>query len=218
MNYEILANIPLFDYISESEILKLTECMSASRKAYRKGDIIFLNGNILDVIGIVISGSVLISATDITDNVCVMSVVKAGDIFGENYSLLPKTPLAVDITANENCDIIFLRTDKLFNPCSKACNSHSIFLKNLIISAARKNIALTNRMCDISPKSIRGRVMSYLTRETEKCNSKTITIPFNRLQLAEYLNLDRSALSKELSRMKADGLINYSKNKFTVKF
>lgn len=218
MNYEFLTKIPLFDNISQNEILKMMQCMSASKKHYCKGDIIFLNGNLLDVFGIVISGSVQISATDITNNVCVLSVIKTGDIFGENYAFLENTPLAVDITAHENCDIIFLKTERLFNPCSRACASHSVFLKNLIASAARKNVAMTNRMCDISPKSIRGRVMSYFTREVEKHNSKTLTIPFNRLQLAEYLNLDRSALSKELSRMKSDGLIDYRKNKFTINF
>ena len=122
----------------------------------------------------------------------------------------------VDAVANEDCEILFVNVPRLFMPCP-VCKSQNRLIQNLVIISARKNLQLSKRSLHTSPKTIRGRLLSYFSQQVSAQGSSKITIPFDRQQLADYLNLDRSALSKELGKMRKDGLIEYNKNTFEIK-
>ena len=124
--------------------------------------------------------------------------------------------MMVDAVANEDCDILFVSVPRLFTPCS-VCSSQNRVIRNLVMISAGKNLQLSRHSLHTSPKTIRGRLSSYFSQQVSAQGSNRIVIPFDRQQLADYLNLDRSALSKELGKMRDDGLIEYKKNVFVIK-
>lgn len=167
-------------------------------------------------IGLVLSGSVRIEHMDLWGNKTILDIIFACGIFAESYACIPNEPMMVDAVANEDCDILFINVPKLFTPCS-ACVSQNRLIHNLVIISAEKNLQLSRRSLHTSPKTIRGRLSSYFSQQVSAQKSNKIIIPFDRQQLADYLNLDRSALSKELGKMRNDGLIEYRKNTFVIK-
>lgn len=177
---------------------------------------IFCAGNIVTDICLVLSGSVQIEHTDLWGNKSILGITPAGDVFAESYACLPNEPMMVDTVANEDCNILFINVPRLFIPCP-VCKSQNRLIHNLVIISAGKNLQLSRRSLHTSPKTIRGRLFSYFSQQVSAQRSSKIVIPFDRQQLADYLNLDRSALSKELGKMRNDGLIEYNKNTFEIK-
>lgn len=184
--------------------------------SYKKGDVIFAAGSIVTEIGLILLGSVRVEHTDLWGNKSILGITPAGGVFAESYACIPNEPMMVDAVANESCDILFISVPRLFTPCS-ACGSQNRVIQNLVMISAGKNLQLSKRSLHTSPKTIRGRLFSYFSQEVSAQGSSKIVIPFDRQQLADYLNLDRSALSKELGKMKNDGLIEYNRNTFVIK-
>lgn len=129
-----------------------------------------------------------------------------------NISLLTKTLLFQGTTETE---VLFLNAARLLQTCPNSCVHHNRLIKNLLQISAQKNLTLSRRMLHTSSKFIRGRLLSYFSQERLRHGSLQFTIPFNRQQLADYLGVDRSALSNELSKMRRDGILIYEKNTFT---
>lgn len=183
---------------------------------YGKGEVIFGAGSVVTDIGLVLSGSVRIEFTDLWGNKSILGFIPAGGVFAESYACIPDEPMMVDAVANEECSIMFISVPKLFMPCP-ACKNQNRLIQNLVVISAGKNLQLSRRSMHTSPKTIRGRLFSYFSQMVSAQGSNKIIIPFDRQQLADYLNLDRSALSKELAKMRKDGLIAYHKNIFEIK-
>ena len=183
---------------------------------YKKGDIILGVGSIVTDIGLVLSGSVRIEYTDLWGNKSILGITSAGGVFAESYACIPNEPMMVDAVANEDCRILSISVPKLFTPCP-ACGSQNRLIQNLVMISAEKNLQLSRRSMHTSPKTIRGRLFSYFSQQVSTQGSSKIVIPFDRQQLADYLNLDRSALSKELGKMRDDGLIEFNRNIFEIK-
>ena len=183
---------------------------------YGKGEVIFGAGSVVTDIGLVLSGSVRIEFTDLWGNKSILGFIPAGGVFAESYACIPDEPMMVDAVANEECSIMFISVPRLFMPCP-TCKNQNRLIQNLVVISAGKNLQLSRRSMHTSPKTIRGRLFSYFSQMVSAQGSNKIIIPFDRQQLADYLNLDRSALSKELAKMRKDGLIAYHKNIFEIK-
>ena len=211
-----ITKTPLFQGISETEVQSLLAQIGAKEKTYKKGDIIYVAGQMVSAMGLVVSGSVTIENDDIWGNKSILDCIGVGHVFAETYSFLSKEPLLVTVVAAEQTKILFLPTAPLLQtiyhptPCSAA------LLYNLLGVLAHKNIRLSQRIFHTSSKTIRGRLLSYFSSEAKAQNSLEITIPFPRQQLADYLGVDRSALSHELSKMQKEGLLTYHKNTFSL--
>ncbi|MBQ6381661.1 MAG: Crp/Fnr family transcriptional regulator [Clostridia bacterium] len=214
MNYSSLRHTSIFECCAKAEIESIENAIGLPVKRYKKDEIILHAGECVENICIVLSGSVRIDSNDIRGNRSILKIVKRGEVFAEAYACIPDVPLMVDAVANEPCEIVFLNVAKLFSlPESETKNK---LLKNLVAISSKKNLHLSARILHTASKTIRGRVLSYLSQEATKQNSRFITIPFNRQQMADYLSVERSALSKELGKMKADGLIDYHKSTFKL--
>lgn len=183
---------------------------------YKKGEVILGAGSIVTDIGLVLSGSVRIEYTDLWGNKSILGITPAGSTFAESYACIPNEPMMIDAVANEDCNILFISIPKLFTPCP-VCESQNKLIQNLVMISAEKNLQLSRRSMHTSPKTIRERLFSYFSQQVSAQGSNEIIIPFNRQQLADYLNLDRSALSKELGKMRDDCLIEFHKNTFVIK-
>ena len=214
MDHKILMQTSLFKKCTEADIECVKRNMDLPVKNYQKNETILHSGSTVNDICIVLSGSVQIENNDIWGNKSILNIVGQGGVFAEAYACVNDEPLMVDAVANEPCKVMFLNVQKLFAlPESDAKNKLII---NLVTISSKKNLQLSQRIFHTSSKTIRGRVLSYLSQQAGKQNSRFITVPFNRQQMADYLSLDRSALSKELGKMKADGLIDYHKNTFKL--
>ena len=216
MDIHLLAGTRLFQGIREHEIEAMLTCLSAEERTYGKDAYIYRAGDVTGRLGVVMGGAVNIIKDDVWGNRKIIENIGRGQIFGETYACLKGEPLMVDVQASERSRILFMDVNRILTTCSSSCDFHNRLIRSLMYVLAGKNLMLTKKMDIITPKSLRERVMVYLSQESVKQGSRTITVPFNRQQMADYLSVDRSALSAELSRMQRDGVISYEKNRFTI--
>ena len=213
MDYAKIMNYRLFKDMTEEEIEKAINNLNGKINKYLKNEYVLLSGDKADNIGIILDGSVRIENNDIWGNRTIIGHAGVGEIFAKSYAL-GNEKLLVDVVCNENSQILFLNVKAL----RTLSDIWAIkLIKNLLLILSIKNFNLSNRSFYISYKKVRNRVLAYLNNYSLKVGSKDFLIPFNREELADYLNLDRTALSKELSDMKKDGLIDYRKNHFIIK-
>lgn len=214
MNTSFLARTNLFRGTSVEEIDAMLHCLQAEEKNFAKNDVIYHAGNVVTSLGIVLSGSVFIENDDFWGNKNVLDVISPGHVFAEAYASIPGEPLMFNIVAREATEVLFLNVQKILQVCPNSCSHHNKLIQNLLSTTAQKTLTLSRRSLHTAPKSIRGRLLSYLSFQAIKHGSRDFVIPFNRQQLADYLNVDRSALSNELSKMQKDGLLKVEKNHF----
>lgn len=216
MELNQLKKLILFKGMNDSDINAALSHLNAIEKSYKKGALLMRASNVTDRMGLVLEGSVTIESNDIWGNRTVLSNVGRGQFFAETYALLENEPMLVDVVANENCRILFLRIGSLNKLISIKSSWATTLIANLLTVSTRKNLLLSGRSFHTSPKTIRGRVMSYLNTLSLQKGTDEFDIPFDRQQLADYLNLERTALSKELGKMQRDGLIEFKKDHFCL--
>ena len=218
MNYSFFSNTAVFRGINADEAKEMLGCLNSCEKEYDKGETILHAGDCTDKIGMVLSGSVNIEIDNIWGNKTILGHVEAGQLFAESYACVPGEPLMVSVVAMEKSSVMFINTSRLFAPCQNACVHHNKMIRNLLQISAQKNLSLSRRSLHTSSKSIRGRLMSYLSEQAKINGSYQFKIPFNRQQLADYLGVDRSAMSNELSKMQNEGMLDFEKSRFSLKF
>jgi len=214
---EILKNSSLFANIKKQEISSMLTCLNAEKKTFNKNDFIFSAGDTVSKVGIVVSGSVQIIKEDFYGNRSIFDKIEKADIFGESYSYTLNAKLPLDIVASEKTEIIFIDYKKIISTCSSACLFHSRLIQNILTILATKNIKINEKMHHLTQRTIREKLFSYLSLQSIKNEKKEFDIPFNRQELADYLSIDRSALSKELCKMRDEGIITFNKNHFKLK-
>jgi len=166
--------------------------------------------------GLVLTGSVLIEHTDMQGAVTLLGRAEPGDLFAEAYACAPDELLLVDVVASEACEVLFLDAKRILTQCTNACEHHSRIIRNLVRTLAQKNLALSRRSLHTGPRTIRARLLSYLGEQAQRAGSRSFTIPFDRQQLADYLSVDRSAMSNELCKLRDAGILEFNKNTFTI--
>ena len=216
MDFSLISQTSLLRGYTPSETEELLRGLRASTRRFVRDSAVYTAGKPVSNIGIVLSGTAQIENNDIWGNTSILGLVKPGEVFAEAYACVPGEPMMVDVIATEDTEILFVNVPEIFRLASSGKGNYTRLIQNLVIISARKNLTLSRRILHTSSKKIRGRLFSYLSYQAELQGSNCIEIPLNRQQLADYLSLDRSALSKELSRMKSDGLIDYHKNIFTL--
>ncbi len=212
-----LSHTQLFRGLQEKEIKTLLECLHAFKRNYKKGETILSDGSVTENIGIVLSGMALISCNDIWGNTSVLGNAAPGSVFAEVYACIPGQPLLVTVSAAEETCILFINARRILTTCTNACPVHARLARNLLTVCAYKSLQLSQRILHTSAKSIRGRLMSYFSECAKSSGSNSFLLPYNRQQLADYLNVDRSTMSNELSKMQKEGLLTYKKNHILLK-
>ena len=213
MDISVLSGSALFNGFDETEVKNLLGSLNAREKRFRKGAMIFHSGDVISTLCFVITGSVTIESNDMWGNRTILNLVSKGQFFAESYALLPDEPMLVDVCAAEDCTVVFLSMKSLadLNDTIRAR-----LLANLLTITTRKNLHLSSRSFHTAPRQVRGRIMAYLNTVSVQKHSREFDIPFDRQQLADYLNVERSVLSNELSKMQKDGLIRCRKNHFEI--
>ena len=206
---------PLFRGLPPDAADQLSAAGFLRWKTFSRHEVIFRAGSRVQEIGVVVKGSVHIENLDLWGTKSILSSVDAGQAFAETYAFCGDA-LMVDAVAAEDCEVLFLHTGALSDSRVPA-GVRGTLLHNLLTVSMRKNLSLSQRIFCTTPKTVRGRLLTYFSAQAAKADSPEFEIPFNRQQMADYLNLDRSALSKELGRMRDEGLLEFEKNHFILK-
>lgn len=206
----------LFKDIEQSNFKSLLACLSARITHYSKNQTVFTNDSNVKRIGIVLLGQIRIIKEDYYGNRNIISDIEAGDLFGETLAFADVDSLSVSAYCVTDSDILFVDYRKIFSPCCKACVFHNKLTYNMLHIIALKNISLNQKIEIISRRSTSEKILAYLSAEAQRAGSNSFSIPFNRQELADYLYVDRSAMSSELSKLRDKGVLNYSKNRFEL--
>lgn len=212
----VLKKSNLFQGVTPEEIQSMLKCLSAHVKHYKKDEFIIRSGDYIHFVGMIVSGAALIIQEDFWGKRTIISELLPGNLFAETYACISSIPIEMSVICDSECDVVFMDMNRIMTVCSSNCTFHTRLIQNLLSSLARKNMILTKKMQHMSKKTIREKLLSYLSAESLKSNSSTFYIPFNRQQLADYLSIDRSALSNELSKLQAEGILTYNKSRFTL--
>jgi CRP-like cAMP-binding protein len=215
MRYD-LSSHPLFDSIEQQEVEKLLECLVTYTKNYKKNEYIIQEGSLVSFIGVLINGSVFMEKEDYSGNIYFYTEIPKDYLFGEVFICPQLLNSTVNYRANSDCTILFIKYDSILHLCSKCCQGHQQLNTNLINLLALKCRSLIEKIEIISKKTIRERVMAYLELQAQKEHSKEVISPLNHKELASFLCINRSALVRELHRMKEEQLINFDRNKYIL--
>ena len=212
----ILKRTKLFSGISEEDIESMLSCLDASVREFKKGEYVFRGGEHIGQITVLLSGELHIQRDDYWGNRDIVNRISVGEMFGEAYIAPESGALPNDVVALEDSTVIFFNVKRITTVCSASCRFHSMVIQNLFFALSEKNRVLVQKLGHISKRSTREKLMSYLSEQAERQNSASFSIPFNRQQLADFLSVDRSAMSNELCKMRDDGLIEFEKNQFRL--
>ena len=212
----VLKKTKLFAGVGDGEILAMLDCLQAVTGRYAKGSYIFRQGENIQDISVLVEGRIHIQRDDYWGNRSIINVLNAGEMFEEAYAAPGSGAIVNDVVAVEDSTVIFFNVKKILTVCSSACRFHSLVVQNLFLAISEKNRMLMQKLDHMSKRSTREKLISYLSEEAGKQNRGTFEIPFNRQQLADYLSVDRSAMSNELCKMRDEGLLIFQKNRFTL--
>lgn len=212
----VLRRSQLFSGIGEAEISTLLDCLGAQYRSYQKGDYVFRQGEYLSQIAVLAAGQLHIQREDYWGNSNILSTVTVGDMFGEAYAAPNSGAILTNVIAVEDSTILFLDARRILTTCSSACRFHAAVVQNLFSALSETNRQLLQKLGHMAHRTTREKLMSYLSEESARQKSVTFTIPFNRQQLADFLSVDRSAMSSELCKMRDDGLLRFEKSTFCL--
>lgn len=212
----VVKNIELFSDISSENIVKLLNCTNSVKRNYPSGGYITQANDGLNKIAVIVSGRAHVISEDFCGNTFILTEIGEGEIFGESYAIVPYETSMFSVVAQCDTTVIFIDVNCIRNMCSESCACHLRLINNLLGIIAKENIRYMCKIEHMSHRSIRQKLLSYFSEQMKKNHSSSFYIPFNRQQLADYLCVDRSAMSYELSKMQKDNLIKYKLNHFEL--
>ena len=213
---EILKNCPLFENIEDENLLRMLTCLGARISVFDKKFTIFSEGTPARYIGIVLSGEVQISTTDYFGNRSIISTATKSEIFAEAFACAELKSIPVAAVAAEVSEIMLIRADHILHTCENHCGFHGQLIYNLMKALAKKTVNYHKRIEATSKRTTREKLLAYLTEEAKERGTNTFDIPFDRQELADYLEVERSGLSNEISKLREEGIIENKKNHFTI--
>jgi len=212
----VLKRTKLFSGVGDDDISTMLSCLGARLLTYKKGEHVLRQGEHLSDILVLAKGSLHIQRDDYWGNRSILGHIGVGEIFGEAYVAPESGTLLNDVIAVEDSAVFFFDVKRVISTCSSACRFHTMVVQNLFFAISEKNRGLVQKLDYMSRRTTREKLLSYLSEEAKKQNSASITLPFNRQQLADYLSVDRSAMSNELCKMRDEGLLEFEKNHFRL--
>ncbi|MBP1560857.1 MAG: Crp/Fnr family transcriptional regulator [Oscillospiraceae bacterium] len=212
----VLKRTQLFSGVGENEIEAMLSCLQAKLCTYEKGGYVLREGERIENIMVLVRGKLHIQRDDYWGNRSIISMIDVGEMFGEAYAAPESGPLLNDVLAVEDSDVIFFDVKRIITVCPTACRFHSIAVQNLFFAISEKNRKLVQKLGYMSKRTTREKLIAYLSEEAKRQSSSAFSIPFNRQQLADFLSVDRSAMSNELCKMRDEGLLEFEKNRFML--
>lgn len=214
--FDVLRKCSLFNQIRDNDLIPLLGCLGAKVENYEKKNTILAEGNPAKYIGIMLSGSAQIIQNDYYGNRNILSGVEKADVFGEAFACAEVSAMPVMVMANEACEVMLIDCSRVMHVCSSACGFHQQIIYNLMKGLAVKNIMFHQKIEITSKRSTREKLMTYLMLQAKKAKSSRFDIPFDRQELADYLEVERSGLSAEISKLRKEGVIESHRKHFEL--
>ncbi len=212
----ILKRTQLFAGVGDDEIISMLSCLNARLSNFKKGEYVLRQGEHLSDIIVLVEGSLHVQKDDYWGNRSLLNQIDVGEMFGEAYVAPESGGVLNDVVAVNDSAVILFDVRRILTTCPTACRFHAMVVKNMFFAISEKNRKLVQKLGHMSKRSTREKLISYLSEEAKRSNSSNFTIPFNRQQLADFLSVDRSAMSNELCKMRDEGLIQFEKNQFNL--
>ncbi|NLW77790.1 MAG: Crp/Fnr family transcriptional regulator [Ruminococcaceae bacterium] len=216
IDYDALLEIPLFKGLGRADVPALLSCVGARPASYARGDFLLMEGDAANAIGVVLHGCVQVLKEDVFGNRAIINELEAGAVFGESFVCGGSYMLSVSVQAVEDSTVLFMDFDRVMNSCTRACEFHGLLVRNMVRLIARKNVNLMEKLEVVTKRTLRERVLAYLSQLSQAQGGGWVTSPLGRVDLADYLGVDRSALTRELNKMREDELIVFEKNRYRL--
>lgn len=213
---KILLKSPLFADINETDLAEMLNCLGAKIKNYTRNQSIFLEGEPATSIGIVLSGEVQIIKEDYYGNRSIVALIEPAQIFAEAFACAHIKMLPVSVLSVCDSEVMLIDCERIMTTCASSCGFHNQLIHNLLRVVAMNNILLNRKIELISKRTTKEKIMTYLMSEAKRAGSNFFTIPYNRQELADYLGVERSAMSAELGKLRDEGLIEFQKSHFKM--
>ena len=214
--FPVLETCPLFDGIAREDLKGFLSCLGARVMTMKKGQTIFREGEPAGAIGIVVAGGVQLIREDYYGNRSVVGYGGVAQLFGEAYAFSTAATLPVSVVAQEDGAVVLLDGLRITTRCSNACGFHNQVIFNLLRLVSNKNLMLHQKIQVTSQRTTREKLMTYLLHQAKLQGSDSFTIPYDRQALADYLEVDRSGLSAEISKLRKEGILESEKNHFRI--
>lgn len=212
----ILKNSPFFTGMTEQEILSILKCVNAALVSRADGEYVLRAGESTSCTGLLLSGSVLVIQEDLWGHRNIIARLLPGDFFAEPYAATPGSVLGVSVVADGDCAYLLLNIARLLTVCPTVCEHHSRLIRNLVSVLARKVLLFNDKITHMSKRTTREKLLSYLSAESVRQGKLSFTIPYDRQQLADYLCVERAAMSAELSKLQREGLLRTCRSHFEL--
>ncbi len=214
--FDVLRKCPLFMGIADQHILKMLNCLGAKKECFDKKYTIIAEGNPAKFIGILLSGSAQMEQVDYYGNRTIVGRVEPSGLFAEEFACAEAEAVPVSVIANEPCEVFLIDCSHILHTCRNNCSFHQQMIFNLMKNMATKNIFYHKKIEVTSKRSTREKLMTYLMFCAKETGSNSFTIPYDRQELADFLEVDRSGLSAEISKLRKEGILTSTKNHFEL--
>ncbi len=212
----ILQSCPLFDGIRKEDLPGMLGCLGARQIHPRKGETSFCEGDPAEFVGLVLSGAVYLVREDYYGSRSILARIGPTQVFGEAYAFSGAQALPVSVVAEEDSHILLLDSRRIATCCSNACEFHNRVIRNLLRMVSSNNLLLHQKIRIISQRTTREKLMAYLIHRAKELGSSSFTVPYDRQALADYLEVDRSGLSSEISKLRREGILDCDRSWFRL--
>lgn len=213
----VLQRCPLFEALEDAEMQEVLGCLNPRREEHEKNELVRRAGEPFSAVGLVLSGEVIITKETAAGNRMILEVLGPGGMFGEMAAFSGEPTWPATVIAQSPCTVLFLPPEKILGNCSKACANHKRLIANMMKIISRKALTLNKKIEYLTVRSIRGKLSLYLLEQYKKAGSLTLTLPLKRDELADFLNVSRPSLSRELCNMRDEGMIEFYRSSLKIK-
>ena len=211
-----LTKVVLFKDLDKDELIKTLMCIRPNIATYKKKEYLTISGEEFIGIGIIVEGKVIVTKENAAGDRMIMAKLEEGDIFGEMIAFTKYKKWPATVIAETDCTVLFLSSDKIIGNCPSTCPGHKFLIGNMLTLISQKALGLNRKMEYLTIKSIRGKISTYLLEQYNRRREQTFMIPLKRNELAEFLNVSRPSLSREMIKMKDEGIIDFYRSSFKI--
>ncbi|BAK45989.1 MAG: Crp/Fnr family transcriptional regulator [Lachnospiraceae bacterium] len=210
-------DIPLFSEIRPEDLEVMLHCLKSYRRTFAKGEVVILDQDKVPYFGVVLSGCIHMMKEDIWGGQTLLSYMNPGELLGETFALRKENSSHVSFIAAKNSEILFISSYHILHTCQRGCSFHQQITQNMFDLLGEKNIGLMEKIEITSKPTLREKILAFLSLQAQKQESKYITLPLSRVEMANYLSTNRSSMTRELAAMRDEGILDFDKNTFILK-
>ncbi len=213
---DVLLKTALFRGLEKKEILAVLNCFQPRVEGFHANELIVISGDVFEEVGLILQGEASVNKENAAGNRMVMTILASGDLFGEVIAFSGQAKWPATVEAQSECQVLFLPRENIIGECPKMCTWHGVLIHNFLRIISERALFLNKKVEYLTIKSMRAKIATYLLEQYQRTRERSFTLPLNRNELAEFLNVSRPSMSRELGKMKDEGVIDYYLTSFKL--